>query len=695
MEKSSELKIWKRLAVVLAGMLAGIMAAMMAAGGAVSLKAFLQPGRVCDFSESALTEGSSTFQYDARGRCFTLLSDKAVKKLPPDGAENSWAELVVTVDRLSVPELPVELRGYDRAGERIYGEQVLLVSGRNAIRLNPEILLYRIGFYVEGQEGAQLSFSSMQLREKPAVEYSVVRFWTVAAVACLLFLCVFLVADKRFLRRHGGWHCQYFPPGRWAEYAFSQFDSLVNSVKGRKESSGAEWSALRLAVSLLFFWCMYTSLSGWNRDEEKYRYQVLGCMVLLAAAGRFCGCGERESAERKPAGHGGTGHRPAGCGEPAVAGEADREVCRSRVWKSPAAYFWMALWTGTIVSDFFAGGVFHFYGYGMLLAGGYFIFRWTGMKTPRRMYVVIADALEIVFFVSILLCAVFRPKLLAVQYNGLSGSPEENAMFAVLLLLTFALDAVRVMCSGGKGGRVRIVLCSAGMALAGYLVLRAENQTGYVAAGVPALCLLFSVCRKWKQVRLWLSRNVALSVVCFLAAALAVAGFHAGIKVLPEMLGTAVSFEDERKLSAEPEEILLSLAEVMPEHVSEIVPERKAAAETEKIRKAYVRGIGLFGNGEEPLLSGEEAAAGNGYLYMAYRYGIFILIPFVLYQLAVLGAGVSGLLPGRGRSGGMEHVWTVGVMAIYIAFCLCGNAQIPFGHPLWLCVYVGAGLWFL
>lgn len=645
---------YKRIAGLLTGILAGITVALMGLGGFTSLSPFLQEGNVYDFSKGSLTASGSTWIYDEENEYFTLASKKAIKRFSVDEGKSGWNFLYLTVDKLSVPELPVELRCYDQDYEILSAQELTLVAGENVIVLNPEIVPVRIGFYVKRQEGVNISFSSMQMREKARGEYAADEFVKIAVAVSGLVL-LFEAVVVRVRRRRAGKRGIVLP-GALPEYVYLQMERIAEKLIGGRKSSRNQRSALTLLFSLLFFWCIFTSALGWNADSQMYRYQVLGCMVLLSAAGGFC------------------------------VGKAAGGVR----WDTPVAVFWVLFWITTMISDFFAGGKFHFYGYGMLLAGGFFIYQWSRMDKPRQMFEIWRDALEIVFFLSIFFCLLFRPKLLAVQYNGVFADPRANAMFALLALVTFAADAEQWMRRGQKGGKIAV--CFVGMALAVYLVFRAEEKTGWIAAGLLGILFLVRIAVKHQIYFNWVRGNVFAFAGAIVVSALVSVGFHMGIKVLPEALGTSLEYKNDVKSSREPEEILDALAAVNPSYVKGIVT-KMDASDAANVRMAYVRELSLLGNGEGIRVSGKAVSADCGYLSMVYRYGIFILVPFLMYQIAVLQAGLSGLLS-AGEDGGRDELWISGVMVIYVVFSVSGASWLCFAHPLWMCAFVGSGFWF-
>ena len=79
-----------------------------------------------------------------------------------------------------------------------------------------------------------------------------------------------------------------------------------------------------------------------------------------------------------------------------------------------------------------------------------------------------------------------------------------------------------------------------------------------------------------------------------------------------------------------------------------------------------------------------KTAAYNGLIEMAYRYGIFALIPYVLMIYVAI-----------------RYVWKekkflmLAVVAAFSLTMIVQNVELPFANPLWILFYIGMGMWFI
>ena len=100
-------------------------------------------------------------------------------------------------------------------------------------------------------------------------------------------------------------------------------------------------------------------------------------------------------------------------------------------------------------------------------------------------------------------------------------------------------------------------------------------------------------------------------------------------------------------------------------------------------QKYYIMKLNLLGNNELIKVSRKEASAYNGYLEIAYQYGIFILLPLFVFQLCTL----------KRRKG----VWNYFGFLLSLSFVLLSLGRSTgnmLTHPWWLWCYVLPGFWF-
>lgn len=652
---------FKILTVLITGCLVGLMVAMMCAGGAISFRDFLQAGNLYEWSQKELQTSNEKWVYQEESSCFRIAAPEAEKKFLIDKKTGAWTYLYADVDKLSVESLQIELRYYNRAGKVVYTQPFILFPGENIIGLNPGVPVFKLGFYLENAQGVSVSLASMQVRQKfTAYSLPKIALAVAGTVGAFFFFCLLwrkhTVGNKK--KGENKVVTLFFT---LYDYVFSQFAADMSRKIGKKSENDRR-TMQRLLFSLFFLWSIAGNVWGWTVGTY-YRYHLLVCAVFLVLLGISC----------------------------------KKDVEKKIKWNTPIACAWLFLWIGMNISDFAVVRQNQFQGYVMLFAAGFFIYRWNRMCMPLKLFEVIMEALEIVFFESVLFCLLFRPKLPAVQYNGVFKNPEESAMFALLMLVVFGVQLERSVFQ--KKGRKQIFLYILGIAFAVYLVLRAENRVGYIVMAILFLVFGYRFLLYKEDWRRWIKSNRKKILASGVLSFVIVLGFYAGTKVLPEELGLSWKYTNEAKLSQKSEQTLSELTNVSPELTRGVV--READIEKAVIQKSYLRQLNLWGNSGTVRVFRQYASAYNGYLYMAYRYGIFILVPYVMYQIIAFWISLdclrtSGKRRKRKNVTGEEQVklWQLGILIIYIGFSISGNAEVVLGHPLWLCVYLCFGCWF-
>lgn len=631
-------------AAVLFAFLAAAAVAMMRIGGGVSFSDFLQLGDVYDFSQEALTSSAKGLDWDHEAGCFVITKEKAEKKFVINGKEAGWGILLLNADSIRMPKMPVQIQYYGKDKILLYTQQAALENGENEILLQPDIAMYRIGFVIADAKGETVSFRSMQIRQKepPVFDISAVGVFAVSFVVFLLtgLFCVFRKKQKN--RREDG---------ELTYYIYSSFCRGVGRLLGGRRAADGRWKYLRILFTMLLLVSIAGNVTGFSTDETFFRYHYLICAGLLLLAGFFCW------------------ERPLS----AVS------------MRTPIAYAWMMLWVWLLISDFFAGANVHFHAYVMLAAGGFFIYMWQQMEHADMLYDVAMDALKITFYVSVIVCFLFRPKLLAVQYNGIFLNAPESAMFALLMFVTFFNGIDREVTI--KEERKRYLFWDiTGAALSIYFVLRAEQIVGYLLAAAAMAFMFVRVVFLRYEYQNFLKKHAVALAFSAVTAILVSGIFHIGIKTIPQATGFVLSYEGEEKISGEDMSVIEEIRRFLPEEAEGIVAREEIRSAP--VTKTYLRRLNAWGNTDRVKVSRREAKTQWGYLAVACRYGIFALLPLCLYELSVLWTGAVGFWKDR------KKLWIFFAMLVYTVFLSVSNADLPLAHPLWLCVFLGTGYWF-
>ncbi len=631
-------------AAVLFAFFAAAAVTMMWIGGGVSFSDFLQTGDVYDFSQEALTSSAKGFEWDGEDGCFVITKEKAQKKFVINGKEAGWGILYIDADSIRMPQMQIQIQYYGRDKSLLYTQQAALVNGENKILLQPDIAMYRLGFVIADARGETVSFRSMQVREKeaPVAGAEAIGVFAVSFAVFLFAVLFFVFRKKRKIRRE---------EGALACYIYGSLCRGIGRLLGSRRAADGRWKYLRILFTMLFFVSIAGNVTGFSTDQTFFRYHYLICAGLLLLAGFFCW---------------------------------ERPLSAVSL-RSPTACAWIMLWVFLMISDFFAGANVHFHAYVMVAAGGFFIFMWQQMEHADRLYDVAMDALKITFYISAIVCFLFRPKLLAVQYNGIFRNAPECAMFALLMFLTFFIGIDQAV--EKKEERRRYLFWDVtGAALSFYFVLRAEQMAGYILAAV-ALALMFArMVFLRHEYQSFLKKHAAALFFSVLTAVIISGIFHFGIRTIPQATGIVLSYEGEEKISGKDMSVIEEIRRALPQEAEGLVA--KEEINSGPVTKTYLRRLNAFGNTDRVKVSRKEVKTQWGYLAFAYRYGIFALFLLCLYVLSVLWTGAPGFWKDR------KKLWIFFTALVYAVFQAVSSADLPLAHPLWLCFFLGTGYWF-
>ncbi len=647
----------------MAGLLISVMIAMMWLGGNVNFQEFLSGGDVYNVSPVSLEQSSRKWAYDEEKEGFWLLKKWSGRYFDLNGHDQPWNYLYLTIRESTMESLSGYIRYYGPDREDRYKQPIELHVGENIVPLNSEIPMVELAIVFQKAQGQFVAVSEIQLRTTPRVSIlAFLKCFAVAFAGVSMFLAALLFLKRRFIRNRRESHVIEALSDSVQDVIRIWGDAIGRRTGGRLYPHQRE-SMRKFLFSVLIVWMMVGNVLGWLEDSVVYRYHVLVCVLLLLA----------------------------------IAFVSWEKPLQNRLFHGTLFKSWCLLWLGIIFCDFFVDRQLEsLAGFSMLFAGTVFFCFWQNMDRQVRMFCNLMDALEITFFLGIVYCMVFRMKLPAIDYNGMFRNPEELAMYGVLMASVFLCEvnglldnmAERTAAGNGISGKKIFATCLkdiTGVAAALFFVLRSGHIPGILIFMLLVVCYLpvlavkiFRLLKEYRILLVHIIMGVILAFAC-------VCVMFASIKYLPEAFDLDVTYRKELRLT--------SLQGVQREMFLIESPgslkgtRTKEPAEIPVIWISYARRLNLFGHGGMEWIFRRYIKPYNAYLDMAYHHGIFILLPYMAFQITMVTAGFYLAFRKKGR----RNLFLLSLGIAWVCFSFCANVEIAWGHPLWLCFYLAAG----
>ncbi len=675
MKRKGGLKIF---ACLLAGFLLCVMVTMMYIGRKVNFEQFTSAGQVYEFSQKQLRKSGKNVIYDQQAGGFWINGKQTVQKYVLNGKFRAWKCVYINLDNMSQESMQAGILYLDRDKKKIAEQPVVLVPGENLVFLDETIPMYGMGLRFYDAQNQFFSLESIQLRD----EVSGFLPWRVAKILAISFcgflmvffacMCIVKMATGKAASLSSRYQLLKEEIGRvqsCLQYAYRLLAEDAGKWLSNKIPPEKRRVFRTILFSLLFLWMILADVFGWFLHSVSWKYALFVCCIFLWAIALLCWEGPRQAVNRQEL--------------------LTISWLHPIDWRNLLAFSWFALWIGTMISDVTAKTRIHFVGYFMVFACGMVIYMWDHMERPSILLNEIMKAQEIIFLFAVIYLMVFRTKKTAIQYNGIFNSSEEFSAYALLMFSIFLVELDNIWYKRKKWFWYFSYMTGAGLSL--FFVFRAGNQTGYAAATLLVLCFFLRIFLRSRKLQEKKWRLFFRGISAAAAACCVVCLVHVAVKYLPSYLNLEIEYQEEILLTSVPEEMMEAFNQLEPGLMEGVVQEDNI--EVPVCQEAYLRKLSLFGRGEKVHVFRKAVPAYNGYLQIAYRYGVFILVPFILIQLCMLKNGLKSLKNIK-KSGKDCGVWMLFLTIIYVCFSVRGNLEYNLFSPLWLCFYLGAGYWF-
>lgn len=650
MKKENLITGWA--AWLLVGIIFSLSVAAMLRSGSFDLDCFYNVGEVYDIAGKQQREVYDA-SYDISENICRAESEHAGRYFLVYDEETKWRSLYFKAKLPDAESIQVTLECLDTTGTQVFWVQQEIVCGENQIPL-PELNFSQGILWIDGQQGQQFLFYDMHLFERQAIKFAR-RGYFYAGVVFLFYAITSVLCVKLFGQRVKKWNW-YLPVDKMQEAYILVGDHFGAKIRLAEETK----YKIRTGLFVILFAYSYIAWESGNYNPG-YRYHVLAGCILLLAIGLF----------------------------------SYEQPLHKVDWKNPLVLSFFLFGIGTILSDAIVPKKTYAYvGWVLILVFSFVFFLWNNSKKQYHIIQNILDALEIVFWINAVVCLLFRPIQEGMRYSGTATNPGMYAMYmAVMLVMFFAKIEEEWQ---QEKFRIRFLRYVAGFAAAWCMLWKTQSMT---AIGTMLLAGFALVLRMGLQRREILQKGKKRRIFAGIAVLVGSSLFFSwGLTHICTGLGWTEVF---------PYKALY----ISMEWKNPFVEQVYAASENRVVRKlmsltdietltslrnlywaAYARAMNLFGHTYKHIFWGETHWAHNGILWIAYYYGVFCAVPYILmFGCALVKAAKRVHIK---VTAGAYEIVPFGMLVVLFMISMADNVEQPFGLIVWYLFYLMPGLLF-
>lgn len=647
------------IVVLLIGLVFSASVATMRLAGQLNLDNFYDVGDIYEVLYTSLGTSGTGWTYDAVEGQSEISSENATFVLRLQHDDFAWKYLKIQLNNMNVDQVNWHFY-FMNSDQEVTGElETSLAEGENIKSIDVgEFCAIRI--VAEGQCGIKFGLKKIVLYENEPV-FNSARYLRIVGIV----LCGYLAAMFIMWKLIGNWvrKVDFYAPVRMLEAGYLQVGHMFYKKIPDIMSLSQEFRGkVRSILLLLMFVAMTVIDDTSNYKKVGYNYLLLCCVLLLLLTEIFM---------------------------------IERPLIRLD-WKKPMVLCWFCLWGMACISDFIVYKDFHYTGYMMLSVVGFLFFIWGNMEKPTDFIKDIIRAVRWSFLPACLFCLFFRPYINGTRYSGISNNPIPFAIYLNMVILALCAALLEKQQKRGKSWMCVIDI----VAILAAIYMEWKTQSTFSIA----LLLLIGLAFLLQGIRVGIqNRSKKFLWYLLMTACLALpvfAGVDLGLKNVSKNLGTQVIFEnDVYKTTAEnynlPGTEVVYASGLQDSRVVQKLSSSKSLDELTSGRtqyyKVYFRKMNLWGHSGSAFFYGAKHQAHNAVIMIAYRYGVFVAIPYAMLMLYFVFAAWKNLRKSRNSVEAwflFAVSWSVGLMMI------CDNLEQPFRWISWPVYFIGMGYFF-
>ncbi len=622
-------KKWNVYVWIMTGFILSSMLAFLWHGnGRINQKNFWSDGVIYDFSSDELRNGTDTCQYVGDG--FQVSGDPGQIWFDVESNVKKWKQIAFQLDEIGPENLYWRISFFNEQGTVVRAVETVVTEGWNYINVNVNSKVSFFMIEISGQQGATFSIHAARLCQKKAL-FGIKRFlWKIVWIFCGYLV----ISGILYLFKNYDWYLAikmtqrfYIPVGDGAgSYLYQRFSGRTRRI-------------VRTGLfEILFLLMIPLNISYNNRNIVMIRYCILGMMLGLII----------------------------------IACLSWEKPLEKKDWRNPMAAGWLAFCTFLIVSDILVKKDIPYAGFFLWIIFGFVFFLWQNTEKYDFFLKDMVQGLTGIFPIIVSYCLIFRENTPGILYNGCFSDSESMALYMTGVWIAFLVKWNEEL-REGICHITKILANGVGLSLSLYYIYCARSFLCLLT------CFFVFLLFVWKQRKSWIviKDSMALIVVSLIMSAVVVGSVHYLDRFLPSKLGTDIVYTNERY------EIM---QEAVPGNENGIgirsLLERQEAVRKDRqaVWGNYIRHLNLKGHDTTLTIFRRWMDASNGVLQIAYSYGVFTIIPYLM----LIAGGVSAVWK-------RKNFLSLSVVFSFVVLSMFMNLERMFLQPIWFLFYFELG----
>ncbi|WP_099467032.1 O-antigen ligase family protein [Konateibacter massiliensis] len=644
----------------------GIVASMSVAGmwisGSRSFDKLYDVGEVyeVDWWQRQINNGAG-WEYDESSDMVSIKENNASKVFNISRKAYVWNYFVVKIVDMNQESMNWNIAYYNADGVKIESNDYQLQEGINQIPILTKEKTVKVLVTVNEHPGLEFKLQAVQFRET-YLNFAPEKFVKVLICFILAYMVIvfsaYLIINKFHLKGN------LYKGIDILQMLYIHIGNFILKYRPKISNKNRHRAISLLFVSIILY---LTVIFNMNLFTKKYSTNLCVCVVI------FCGI---------------------------VILSIEKKLHKVD-WKNIRMISWIILFVMACISDLAVSKIYSGAGLVMLLVMGMLFFIWHNSDEQYLWIRDFSNAIHLTFIGTVVFCLVCRPELPGKRYLGLFYNPNTFCDY-LTLVFAVALGTWTSIRLSEKNWKYEILVWLEWVAVL-FFAWKTQSRGNLLAMSVVFLFY----CIYWCKLRKEVFGKVNFRWITVLGIVIIIQNITMqwSVENLPYILKT--QFTIERDVYKD-EEISLNLNEwfvLKVEASNNIINETKesnriiksiSAKSLEELTngrttywKAYARQMNLLGHEKKGTVNGKRTSAHNAFLDISHRYGIFIIIPYLLLWGNLLFRGVKRVFLAKKSS---DMMLPFAVCVGYFMVAMSEPLEQPFSYAIWIGAYFLMGI---